>query len=33
MRQLDTLLKFEQDKEATAAQKLQAAELDYQQNQ
>ncbi|WDE03978.1 flagellar export protein FliJ [Thalassomonas viridans] len=33
MRQLDTLLKFEQDKEVSAAQKLQAAELEYQQNQ
>ena len=32
MNQLDTLLKFEKDKEAQAAQKLQAAELEYQQN-
>lgn len=32
MRQLNTLLKFEQDKESSAAQQLQAAELDYQQN-
>jgi len=32
MKQLDTLLKFEKDKEGQAAQKLQAAELEYQQN-
>ncbi len=32
MKQLDTLLKFEKDKETQAAQKLQAAELEYQQN-
>ncbi|NMP32915.1 flagellar export protein FliJ [Thalassotalea sp. M1531] len=30
--QLDTLYRFEKDKEAKAAQQLQAAELDYQQN-
>lgn len=32
MRQLDTLLKFEKDKESQAAQKLQKAEQEYQQN-
>ena len=32
MKQLDTLLKFEQDKESQAAQKLQNAEQEYQQN-
>jgi flagellar FliJ protein len=32
MKQLDTLLKFEKDKEVQAAQKLKAAELEYQQN-
>lgn len=32
MKQLNTLLKFEKDKEIQAAQKLQAAELEYQQN-
>ena len=32
MKQLDTLLKYEKDKERQAAQKLQAAELEYQQN-
>jgi flagellar FliJ protein len=32
IKQLDTLYKFEQDKERKAAQKLQQAEQDYQQN-
>ena len=32
MKQLDSLLKFEQDKEVQAAQKLKAAEEEYQQN-
>lgn len=32
MSQLDTLLKFEQDKEDKAAQKLKNAEVEYQQN-
>ena len=32
MKQLDTLLKYEKEKETQAAQKLQAAELEYQQN-
>lgn len=32
MKQLNTLYKFELDKEQKAAQALQAAELDYQQN-
>lgn len=32
MKQLDTLYKFELDKEQKAAQALQAAELEYQQN-
>ncbi len=32
MKQLTTLLKFEKDKEYQAAQKLKAAEVDYQQN-
>jgi flagellar FliJ protein len=32
MKQLNTLLKFEQDKEAKAAQQLQKSELEYQQN-
>jgi len=32
MKQLDTLLKFEKDKEVQAAQKLKTAELEYQQN-
>jgi len=31
-KQLDTLYKFEKDKEVKASQELQAAELDYQQN-
>ena len=31
-KQLDTLYRFEKEKEAKAAQQLQAAELDYQQN-
>ena len=33
MKQLNTLYKFELDKEQKASQALQAAELDYQQNQ
>lgn len=33
MKQLNTLYKFELDKEQKAAQALQSAELDYQQNQ
>lgn len=33
MKQLDTLYKFELDKEQQAAQALQMAELDFQQNQ
>lgn len=32
MKQLNTLLKYETDKENQAAQRLQAAELEYQQN-
>lgn len=32
MKQLETLYKFEKDKEVKAAQQLQAAELEYQQN-
>jgi len=32
MKQLDTLYRFETDKEQKAAQQLQAAQLDYQQN-
>ena len=32
MKQLDTLYRFEQDKETNAAQQLQIAEVDYQQN-
>jgi flagellar FliJ protein len=32
MKQLDTLYRYEQDKEQKAAQNLQAAELDHQQN-
>ncbi|MFD2168156.1 flagellar export protein FliJ [Thalassotalea euphylliae] len=32
IKQLDTLYRFEKDKEMKAAQALQAAELDYQQN-
>ncbi|WP_440875599.1 flagellar export protein FliJ [Thalassotalea sp. PLHSN55] len=32
MKQLDTLFKFEKNKENAAAQALQAAEFDYQQN-
>ncbi|NQY62323.1 MAG: flagellar export protein FliJ [Alteromonadaceae bacterium] len=32
MKQLDIIVKFEQDKEQQAALKLQAAEFDYQQN-
>ncbi|MGL1958138.1 MAG: flagellar export protein FliJ [Colwellia sp.] len=32
MKQLDTLLKFEKDKENQSAKKLQAAETEYQQN-
>lgn len=32
MKQLNTLLKFERDKEANAAQQLQKSELEYQQN-
>ena len=33
MKQLNTLYKFERDKEQKASQALQAAELDYRQNQ
>jgi flagellar FliJ protein len=32
MKQLDTIYKYETDKEQKSAQELQAAELDYQQN-